>query len=259
MALTSRSLFLYGFQVTTNNNAFTFRAVVAEPLRTCTIPIGYYSLTSLGEQISAQLQLADPARQYTVTVNRNVVGGTQNRVTIASNGIFFEMYFSTSTVSQAFATLIGFTPVDQTGFTTYTGSSSAGTAFSPAMIGYTFLSPDYMQKIQGNLNISASGDKEAIVYQIMQFWQVRFKYITFTEWQTGWLPLMTWAIQQRLLEYTPEISSPNTFYEGTLEGSKGDAKGLGFTTTEMLPDFPNLYDTDILKFRVRAIFPQTFS
>lgn len=259
MALSARSLFLYGFQLTANNNSFTFRAIVAEPLRTCTIPIGYYSLTSLASEISNQLQLSDPARQYTVTVNRNVAGGLQNRVTIASNGTFFEMYFSTSTVSQAFATLVGFPAVDQTGFTTYTGTSSAGTAFSPAMVGYTFLSPSYMQKIQGNLNISAAGDKEAIVYQIMQFWQIRFKYIPSVEWESGWVPLMTWAIQQRLLEFTPQVTSPNTFYEGTLEGTSAESNGLGFTTNEMLPEFPNLYDTNLMKFRVRTIFPLTFS
>ena len=61
-------------------------------------------------------------------------------------------------------------------------------------------------------------------------------------------------MQQKSLEFTPEISDPNVFYEGTLEQSTADGKGLAFTAKEMLPDFPNLYDIGLMKFRVNPEF-----
>lgn len=252
MALTQKSLFLYGFQVTTFNFALDFRAVGAETIRQASLRFGYYSLKSLMEEITRALQEADPLRVYSVTADRTIGGGLQNRVTIATNGAHLELLFGTGPrVNSSVASLIGFGAVDKLASLSYTGIASAGTVLVPNLVGYNYLSPDFYQKNFGSVNISASGEKESIVFQVQKFWQVQFKYIPEATWVSSWTPLFVWMIQQRLIEFTPDVSAPNTFFEGSLEQSSGDGKGLSFRGTEMLPRFPFHYDTGLMVFRQR--------
>jgi hypothetical protein len=102
------------------------------------------------------------------------------------------------------------------------------------------------------VNISANGDKEAIVFQIQEFWQVQFKYEPASRIASEWQPLMRWMIQQKLIEFTPHITAPTVFYEGTLESTGADGKGLSYKMTEMLPQFPFLFDTGLLTFRKKV-------
>ena len=252
MALTAQSLFLYGFQVKANNSSLDFRAVSLETPRQATLRLGFYSLTSLMEEIVRAMQAVDPARTYTVTANRTIGGGLQNRVTISTSGGFLQLLFGTGPRNAStVAPLIGFNSADYSLATTYTGSFSAGIVLVPNLVGYNYLSPSFFQKNFGSVNVSASGEKEAIVFQLQTFWQVQFKYIPGTTWVSQWVALMQWLIQQSLFEFTPEVSSPTVFFEGTLESSPQDGKGLAFTAMEMLPKYPNLYDTGLLKFRQR--------
>lgn len=258
MALNSRSLFAYGLEVKANNASIDFRSVALETPRQATLRFGFYSLTALATEISRAMKAVDPTRDFTVTVDRTIGGGLQNRMTIQTSGGFLQLLFGTGPRNAStVAPLIGFNSADYTGNTTYTGSASAGTLFSPAMVGYNYLSPDFSQKNFGAVNISASGQKESITFQIQEFWQVQFKYIESSEWLTSWKPLLRWLIQQRLFEFTPQVSDPTTFYEGTLEQSSQDGKGLAFTGAEMLPSFPNLYDAGLMRFR-KTIVASTF-
>jgi hypothetical protein len=249
MALRSASLFLYGFEITANNRFISFRAVALETPRTATLNAGFYSLSTLGDEIERALAAADPARTYSVTADRTVFGGLQNRVSIATNGTYFDLLFSSGNPSNP-ASLIGFDASDYTGSTTYAGSASAGTVLIPNQVGYSFLPTSAMQKNFGALNISASGLKEAIVFNLQSFWQVQFKYIPEDLVDSDWLPLIQWMIQQRDIDFTPNITDPSTFYTGTLESPN---QGLDFNLSEMLPSFPFNYQTPLMKFRVRNI------
>jgi hypothetical protein len=251
MALSGKSSFLYGYEVTENNSSLDFKASPLDVTpRAATLRLGYYSLTTLMTEIKRAMQELDSINEYTVTADRTIGGGTQNRVTIATNGAFLELYFGTGPrVTSSVAGLIGFAAADQTGALTYTGTSNSGTILIPTLVGYRFLQPEFVRKIFGNVNISASGLKEAIVFQTQQFWQVEFKYEPEQKVEDEWVPFMTWAIQQKRLEFTPNISDPNTFYEGTLERTEDDGKGLGFKFVEMLPQFPNFYRTGLMTFR----------
>lgn len=256
MALKDRSLFLYGFAITELNNAIDFRAVSLGPELQATLQTGFYSLSSLADEIVRAMTEADPdaTHTYTVTIDRTILGGTQNRVTISTSGAYLDLLFATGTRAAAsVASLIGFPLSDQTGSTTYTGTSTAGTAFQPTFVGYNYLGPDFMHKVFGSVNVSSIGDKEAIVFNIQRFIQVQFKYETQTAFTMKWLSFMDWAIQQRQFDFTPEISNPNTFYAVTLETTSDDGKGLGYRFTEMLPQFPGLYDSGLMRFRVRIV------
>lgn len=252
MALTSQSLFLYGFQVTELNQNLQFKASSGGPVLTAILTLGFYSLGSLLTEVVKQMSLQDPVSVYTVTANRTVSGGTQNRVTIATNGAFLSILFGSGSLSvSSCASLLGFLAADQTGATSYVGAVSAGTALITQFAGYNYLGPEFNQKVFGNVNVSASGVKEAIVFQDQQFIDVEYRYETRANVIANWQPLLIWMMQQKLFDFTPEITSPTVFYSVTLEKNSADGKGLGFKPTEMLSQgFPNLYTTGPMTFRV---------
>jgi hypothetical protein len=253
MALQSKSLFLYNLQVTTLNRSIDFKAASGGPTLMATVDLGYYSLTDLMNAIAAAMNAADTTNNYTVTADRTVSGGTQNRVTISTSGTFLSLLFGTGPrIASSIAPLIGFPATDQTGSTHYTGTSSTGTILRPTLYGYNYLPPDRDKKAFGAVNISASGLKEAVVFQIQKFFEVQFMYEPNSFVISDWVPFIEWIIQQRPLEFTPEISSPNTVYNCTLESTDADGEGMALEMKEMLPDYPFTYDTGLLKFRIKV-------
>lgn len=257
MALTSQSLFLYGYTVTASNRNFDFRAVAAETPRQAVLNLGYYSLSGLLRELVRAIGVVDVTNTYTVTADRTASGNLQNRITIATTSVFFSILFASGpNTATNCAALLGFAAADRTGALTYTGTLTTGTAMRPnaslSMIqGYNFVKPEFQPKSMGALNISTSGLKEQVIFNIQNFWSIEFKYLTSSEATTDWLPLITWMIQSRPIEMTPAIASASTFYEGTLESSSSDGKGMGLYLKEMLPDFPNIFQTGPMKFRQR--------
>ena len=252
MALSNPSLFLYGFEVTNQNASLDFRAMSLGPILQATLNNGFYSLSSLAVEIVRAMQAVDSANTYTVLVDRSIAGGTQNRVQISTSGSYLDLLFLTGPrAASTCAPLIGFNQSDYTGLLTYTGSFSAGTPLIPNWTGKQYLAPDFWQKVFGQVNVSASGVKEAIVFNVQKFFQVQFQYIPSATWSSAWTPLFNWMIQQREIEFTPDITMPSEFFECTMETSSADGKGLAFKAREMLSEtMPNLYDTGIMSFRL---------
>lgn len=246
MALSSPSLFLYNFEITPTNRFISFGNSPTD-LRTATLELGFYSLSGLGDQIISALQEADPLNEYLYSVDRTIAGGTQNRFTISTASSYLRLLFSSGNPSNP-ASLIGFNLSDYVGAASYSGSASCGTVLIPNQLGYTYLGPTDLNKNFGMINISASGVKEALTFSLQNFWQVQFKYITKAVRDSQWTPLVQWMIQQREFEFTPEISNPTVFYVGTLDNP---SNGLEFNFSEMLPDFPNNYQTPLNIYRVR--------
>lgn len=254
MALRAKSLFLYGFEVTQANSSIDFRSTSGGPIKQASIAFGSYSLFGLMEAIRAALQSSDPAHIYTVQADRTFAGGTQNRVSIATNGTYLDLLFSTGPRAATSArTLIGFSATDRTGSLSYTGTSTAGTALVSEFIGYNYVPPDLMRDVFGTVNVSASGVKEALVWSVQQFTEVEFKYEPESKAIVQWTPFMTWAIQQKPFEFTREIIFPSGVDDVTLETTSASGKGLGFKMKEMLPDFPFNYQTGNLKMRIKPI------
>lgn len=257
MALTAQSLFLYGYTITAANRNFDFRAVAAETPRQAVLNLGYYSLGGLMRELTRAIGVVDATNMYTITADRTVSGGLQNRVTIATSGAFFSILFASGpNTATNCAAIFGYTATDKTGALTYTGTLTTGTVMRPNsaipwMYGYNFIQPGFQPMVSGSLNIAASGNKEEVIFNVQNFWNVEFKYITQTEGVTDWTPLITWMTYALPLEFTPLISSPSTIYEGTLETSSSSGKGMAFLLQEMLPDFPNIYRTGMMKFRQR--------
>ena len=253
MALSAKSLFLYGYTVTPSNQNIDFIAVSAGPTLTAVVPIGTYSLSTILTAIQVAMATADTTSGniYTLTADRTIMGGTQNRVTINSTGAFFSLLFGTGpNASSSLAFLLGFNSTDRTGATNYTGNFSTGSVLIPDFIGYNYADQNQQALVFGAVNISASGLKEAVVFNEQYFIDVEFKYEPKSKLATQWVPFRDWVITQAPFDFTPEISSPTVFSPVTLEKSSYGKTGMGFLMKEMLPDFPNEYTTGPLNFRV---------
>lgn len=253
MALKAKSSFLYGYQITTLNRSLDFRAVTGGPVLLAQLRIGYYSLTTLLVEIKRALEASDSLRTYTASANRSVSGGTQNRVTILSSGSYFDLLFATGPrVGSSIAPIIGFSNTDQVGGVSYTGTLSTGTLLVTEREAYSYISPEQNRTVNGAVSISAVGEKESIVWGIQEFCEGTWRHENGVKINAEWAPFMTWAIKQITFDFTPEITSPNIFYNVTLESTASDGRGLGYKFKEMLPDFPFYYDTGNLRFRKRS-------
>ena len=253
MALSSKSLFLYGLQVTTLNRSIDFKTSLGGVQLNATLTLGYYSLTDLMKEIKNAFESADPYNTYTVTADRTISGGTQNRVTISTSGSYLSLLFSSgSRNATTIAPLIGFAIADQIGATSYTGITSSGSVVQSTLAGYNYLSTNHIKKVFGSLNVSTTGQKEAVVFQVQEFFEIQFKYEPLIKIDLEWSPLLVWLIQQKPIEFTPEITSPSVFVVCTLEKTGADGKGLGYHLKEMLPNFPNLFDLGLMTFRKKV-------
>lgn len=253
MALRNRSLILYNLEVTELNRSLDFRAVALGSVLQATLRLGFYSLSGLMTEIKRAMQAADTNNTYTVTADRTVNGGTENRITISTSGSYLDLLFATGPrAASSCAALIGFSG-DQTGATTYTGTASAGTVLIPELVGYSFLDPFMWRKNFGVTSVTANGDKESITYKIQKFIQIQFKYEQEANVISDWVPVVDWMIQQKPFDFTPDyVLAPSTVYDVTLESTGTGANGMEWKWKEMLPDFPFLYDTGQLKFRLRG-------
>lgn len=261
MALSSQSLILYGYSVDVSNCNIDFQSSSGGPVLTAVVALGAYSLTSLLTAVVAALNAADPSNTYTSNADRTLMGGTQNRVTISTNGVFLSLLFGTGpNTSTSIASLIGFNPTNYTGLTSYIGAQTTGTVLIPQYYGYSYSDPTLQSKVFGAVNVSAAGVKEAVVFNIQQFVEVQFKYESKANATTAWNSFFLWAIKQQPFDFTPQITQPSTFYPVTLEQTEAEANGLAYKMPEMLPEFPNFYQTGMLKFRVVLNYSvQTFS
>lgn len=250
MALSARSLINYGIQVTTLNRNIDFE-IAGSVVLLAVLDLGFYSPGGLAQEIALQMQSADPSAIYTVTVDRTIMGGTQNRITIASNGTVLTLLFG-SGVNAAIsaAAIMGFSQQDYTGALSYTGNQSTGTILMPDYFGYDYLDNMNQVKVFGAVNISASGLKEAVTFNTQLFINVEYKYEPKSK-LPDWSLFATWAVQQRQFDFTPEITNPTNVFNVTLESSSYDDKGLGFLMDELLGEsLPNFYTTGPLKLRI---------
>lgn len=250
MALSARSLINYGIQVTTLTQNLDFVAESGGSTLTATIDLGFYSVTSLAAAVSEAMQAVDPNNNYSCTIDRTLLGGTQNRIAITTTGTYLDLLFLTGpNINTSISSVLGFLPLDYTGSTSYISSSSIGTALIPEFIAYNYLSDLHQAKVFGAVNVSASGLKESVVFAIQTFIDLEFKYEDSVN-LPFWKLFFTWSIQQRPFDFIPEITHPDVVYQVTLEKSTYDSKGLGFRMKEMLPNFPNVYETGSLNFRI---------
>ena len=250
MALVAKSLMTYSVQVTSLNQNLDFKAASGGPTLTAQLNLGSYSPIGIAVEVARAMQAVDSANNYSAAVSYNVLGGTQNRITISSTGTFLSLLFASGpNAATSPAALLGYNPTDYTGATHYTGSATIGVGLITTFNVYTYLDDQAMAKVFGAVNVSASGLKESVVFNIQKFIEFEIKYEPASR-LIEYKNFFYWAIQQQPFDFIPQITVPTTAYQVTLESTESDPKGLGYRMKEMLPNFPNLYQTGPLKLRI---------
>lgn len=252
MALEGKSLFLYGFEVHDENKSIDFRVASDGGELTAELTTGFYSLSLLLLEVERALEAADPDNVYPCDANRGIDSGLGNRVIINSSSAYFDLLFGSGTSSDTSAySLLGYAPCDYTGSTFYQNEETIGTFLIPELVGYNFLPPENFTTHEGVVTVAASGEKEAIIFSTQRFIDVAFKYEPEAKVITEWADFWTWSTQIKPFDFTPDYeNSPCDVSSVTIERLSGNSSGLGWKMTEMLPNFPFMYQTGLITMRL---------
>lgn len=244
MAQTAKSLILYGFEVNASNNNISFD--VGAGTLTGTLSYGFYSFDSLAVELLRVMTELAPAVIFTYSIDRTYVSGTEARITITASSVSFTINFNQPS---SVGPTLGYNSAVYSGATSYTSATSPGSSILTEREVYTYLGPEFQKQVLGAVNISATGLKEAVVFQVMQFISFEVKFEPQAKVIAQWEDFWTWAIQQRVFEFTPSVADPNVVYQVTLEKTGADGKGLAYRMTEMLPEFPFYYRSGVITLR----------
>lgn len=248
--------FCYGFDITPFNQYINFKIASLGPVLTAVLPVGNYTCTQFMAAVVAAISQVDQINTYSVTLNRNVNGGTANRMTISTSGTFLSLLFGSGpNAATSPAPLMGFTQADQVGGTMYTGTLNAGILLTPNFPTYNYNGPNNVVEQDGVKNVSATGIKETLVFAKMKFFKGMWQYITDQDGSgqlTAWQNFLQYATQQLQFEFQPSINEdPTLFYECTLESTPEDGNGMKYELKQMLQmQMYRFYGTGDLKFRI---------
>lgn len=254
--VTDLSLFLYGFDITAFNQYINFQKVSMGTVLTAVLNVGNYTGAQFLAEIKRAMEFADGVNTYTVTLDRTINGGKENRLTISTSGAFLSILFSSGVnAGTSPAGLMGFLDSDYTGATHYTGTNNAGTILVPDMPAYNFQPLDSIVENDGVRNITASGIKETLVFAQMQFFEGEWKWITdlFSNDQySQWKAFLKYATRQLQFEFTQSIAEdPTTALQCTLETTAQDSNGLKYELKQMTGEnMYRVYQTGLLRFRI---------
>ena len=116
-------------------------------------------------------------RSYFVYADRSINNNTENRITISTNGPYLSLLFLTgTTAATSCRDLISFGFYDYVGNTSYTNGATTGSVLVTDWFGFNYQPPQVYRKAFGTVNVSTSGEKEAITWVIQKFVGVEFRF-----------------------------------------------------------------------------------
>jgi len=239
----------YGVEVTANNRSIDFKISGGGSELQATLRVGLYSPNSLKTEIARAMTLADPSNTYTVTIDRDISGGTQNRMTIATSGAFLSLLFATGTrAGSTSAALMGFTATDKTGATTYTGSSSVGTVLVPTYPPQDYQPLGTIHDARRAVNDSTGGRIETVSFQTFRNFQFRIKWIEedsseFDSFQA----LHIWLLRGGPIEFLGKVTEPSVVSIGVPLNLRTPVE-----LNRMTPSFYDYFETPVYTFREQS-------
>lgn len=246
MGLYNQCLINFGVQVTPNNRSIDFRTVSMGPEKQATLRVGLYSLTSLANEIRRAMSVADPSFTYTVTFNRAVSAGTQNRITISTSGGYLDLLLLTGTRSaSSFAPLVGYSSTDKTGATSYTGQSSCGTILIPSYPPQDYQPIGSIHDSRRSSNDSTSGKIETVSFSYFRNFQFKIKWIE--EGSTEYFNFQNfniWMLRGGLIEFSESVNDANTYTVGAPINVRPPIE-----LNRMVPGFYDYFETPVYTFR----------
>lgn len=232
------SVFYYGFTITKLNNVINFDEGSGE--LSAFLSIDDYTLEEFADEIAARMTLAG-TQTYTATVNR-----TTRKITISALANFDLLAGSGSQVASGAFSMAGFNPIDKTGTNIYTSDVGAGFEYRPQLTldNYTALE-DWHLKESAVVNVSTSGVVQTLQYGDGQRMGCVLRGATnltglkiepFFENANGVQALRTfmlYLITKAKIEFMPDVSDRNIFYDLLLESTDTDKNGIQFKIKNM--------------------------
>lgn len=258
MALTTRSQFYYGVEITSANNLIDFRE--GAPNLVATLRIGAYSLTDLAVEVARALNAAGDM-DYTVTLDRDT-----RALTIAASGAFDILAGTGISLGASALPTLGFD--SGSNYTaaishSYTGNA-VGSVYRPQFILQNHVSSeDFRRAADATVNRSASGRVEIFSFGEEKFVEFNIRYATdIAQPAGGPIENDATAIEKLRLflrhltskfpvEYMPDRDDPDTFETLILEKTPEDSKGVGYRLRELYGEgLPGYFETGVLTLRV---------
>lgn len=254
MALLSRPLFYYGHIVTADNNLINFIESGGE--LTATLNVGNYSLSGYVLEIQRAMRAAG-ALDYNVSVDR-----ITRLITIAAASNFTLLAATGTNTDTGAWELMGFTAVDLSAASTYTGTLPSGLEYRPQfpLMDYVPTS-NFQQAVDATVNKSGSGKVEVVRYGTEKFMECEIDYATDINCGSGSLieaastgvadlrAFMEYLTVKGLAEFLPDRDAVG-FETFILEKTEQNAQGIGFKLKEKLSDgLAGFYSSGRLTFR----------
>lgn len=238
----------YGIEVTPNNSSIDFKISGGGSQLNASLRVGLYSLSSLKTEIQRAMRAADPTNTYTVTINRSVSGGTQNRLTIATSGAFLSILFVTGTRSGSSAgTLLGYS-ADQTGSTSYVATASCGSILLPSYPPQDFQPLGSIYDSKRSVNDSTSGRVETVSFTSFRNFTFRFKWIEEDSAEySGFQNLILWMLRGGPVEFVSDITNDTTLAVGIPLNLRTPVE-----LNRMVPGFYDYFETPTFTFREQS-------
>lgn len=250
------SRFLYGFEVTADNNIINIDEGSGE--LTAEIEPGSYTFGDLCDAIASALNDVG-SFTYTVTPNRST-----RKITIAASSAMDFLFSTGSGVAASAASLMGFSASDHTSVTTITSGSAVGTLYSPQFKLQSYIpSENSQQSAFETKNKSASGRIQVQRFGTERFMKCEIQFATdIPQGSSGPIVSNTSGVDdlrafmesicdQMPVEFFIDKDDTNTYESMILEATADSKDGTGFELKEMHSwKLRGYFETGKLTFRV---------
>ena len=253
MAITTRSAFTYGHNITENNQYINFVEDGINELA-ATIEIGSYYLNQFPDAIASALNdIGDNI--YEVTLDR-----TTRKITISADANFDLLVTTGSQVSISAFSLMGFT-TNRSGADTYETDLETGFVYYPQAPLFEYISFDDIEEaVSAKVNESSSGEIEVVSYGTRNFMECNIKYATniigqqFIEDNASGVSdlrvFMQYITRKRPIEFIEDKTDFETYVPCLLESTPKSSDGVGFLLRELYAQkLANYYETGKIVFR----------
>lgn len=255
MSLKTKSCWIYGHQVTQDNNLIDFKEGAGAEL-TAELSIGEYTFNDFLTEIARALN-AEGALTYTVTANR-----ATRVITIAASGAYTLLGSSGTHIGNDPFSLMGFAAADTSSSASHAGGSASGSEYRPQFYLMEYVDfLDDVQSIDGVSRESTSGKVEAISFGKNYFMSCNIRYITDIKQSSPFIDsdssakanardFLDWCINKYPMEFCADRDDVDTYTECLLESTPESGDGFAYKLKEMYANnLIGYFETGLLKFR----------
>lgn len=258
MSITTTPVFYYISAIDDTNYFLNFKEPnEANTELTAELNAGSYSMSQLATEVARAMN-AVGQQLYTVSFDRN-----SRTYTISSDDTVELLVASGSQGGLSVYPLLGFSSVDLTGASSYTGDLSAGVEYTPQFALQGFIGfEDDVQAIAPSVNQSSSGVVEVITYGTVNYMSFNIKYANDYPHDKGGSitydpngvqnlrDFMSFCITKGNLEFMKDNQARGEFDIVLLESTPTSRTGTGYRLRELYSqNLLGYYETGNIKFR----------